>query len=79
MMEERIRAVVGVHGHLMIPIEELSDRCDLYDAGLTSHASVNLMLGLEKEFKTTFPDRLLCRGTFESVSAIRDAITESLA
>jgi acyl carrier protein len=78
-MEERIRSVVAIHGRLVIPIEELSDRCDLYDAGLTSHASVNLMIGLEQEFRTTFPDRLLCRGTFESLSAIRDALTESLA
>jgi len=79
VMEERIRAVVAIHGHLIVPIGELSDVCSLYDAGLTSHASVNLMLGLETEFKTTFPDRLLRRSTFESVSAIRDALAESLA
>jgi acyl carrier protein len=76
-MEERIRSVVAIHGRLAIPIGELSDLADLYDAGLTSHASVNVMLGLETEFKTTFPDRLLCRATFESVAAIRDALAEA--
>ena len=78
-MEERIRSVVAIHGRLAIPIGDLSDFSDLYDAGLTSHASVNVMLGLESEFNTTFPDRLLRRSTFESVAAIRDALTESFA
>ena len=76
-MEERIRSVLAIHGRLAVPVGELSDVSDLYDAGLTSHASVNLMLGLETEFKTIFPDRLLCRETFESVAAIRDALAES--
>jgi len=77
-MEERIRTMVAIHGRLAVPIAELSDFADLYDAGLSSHASVNLMLGLETEFNTTFPERLLCRTTFESVAAIRDALAESL-
>ena len=49
---------------------------ELYQAGLTSHASVNVMLALEGEFDVEFPDRMLKRSVFESVSAIRGAIEE---
>ena len=48
----------------------------MVSAGLTSHASVNLMLALEDEFDIEFPERLLRRQTFESVAAIAEAIDE---
>lgn len=78
-MNDRIRAVVADHGRLAVPIEGLSDTSDLYGAGLTSHASVNVMLGLEAEFGIQFPDRLLRRSTFESVDAMRSALEELCA
>jgi len=43
---------------------------------MTSHASVNVMLALEGTFDVEFPDRMLRRGVFESVSAIAAALTE---
>ena len=43
---------------------------------MTSHASVNLMLALENEFDVEFPDRMLRRGVFESVSSIKAALEE---
>ena len=54
----------------------LKDDSDLYEAGMTSHASVNVMLALEGAFDVEFPDRMLRRGVFESVSAIAAALTE---
>lgn len=47
---------------------------DLYQAGMTSQASVNVMLALEGEFDIEFPDELLKRSVFGSVDAIRDAV-----
>ncbi len=47
---------------------------DLYDAGMTSHASVNLMLALEDEFDVEFPDELLTRSVFSSIESIKSAI-----
>ena len=52
------------------------DEDDLYQAGMTSHASVNVMLALEDEFDIEFPERMLRKSTFESVAAIRVAISE---
>ncbi|MBL8674267.1 MAG: acyl carrier protein [Rhodospirillales bacterium] len=75
---EAIRSVIAESGALAVDIATLKDQDDLYAAGLTSHATVNLMLGLEERFDVEFPDRLLRRKTFESVEAIRSAVSELL-
>jgi acyl carrier protein len=74
-MRDRIRQIVSSHGQLPLAVDALTDDADLYRAGLTSHASVNLMLALEDEFEVEFPEAFLLRRTFESVSAIADALT----
>jgi acyl carrier protein len=71
----QVREVIAQHGRLAVDIATLSDDDDLYGAGLTSHASVNLMLALEDAFDVEFPEELLRRDTFESVSAICEAIS----
>ncbi len=43
---------------------------------MTSHASVNVMLALEDAFDLEFPDRMLTRSVFESISSIRAALSE---
>ena len=71
----RIRRVIGEHGHLPVDIASIDDGADLFQAGMTSHASVNVMLGLEAEFDVEFPDAMLKRSVFQSVSAIRSALS----
>jgi len=73
-MTEQIRKIVAEYGRLSVDMARLSDDDDLYRAGMSSHASVNLMLALEDAFDLEFPERYLRRGTFESISAIREAI-----
>jgi acyl carrier protein len=73
-----VRALVGEHGRLAVDAAQLDDRADLYAAGLTSHASVNLMLALEDHFNIEFPERMLRRGAFASIAAIRVAVEELL-
>jgi len=75
-MTEKIRHILKAHGRLSQDIDALADDADLYQAGLTSHASVNVMLALEGDFDVEFPDRMLKRSVFESVAAIRAAIEE---
>jgi acyl carrier protein len=74
--EERIRKVIGVHGRLTVDATRLPPDADLYRVGLTSHASVNLMLALEDEFDVEFPERMLRRQTFESIASITAAVDE---
>jgi acyl carrier protein len=59
-----------------VDVGALTDESDLYQAGMTSHASVNVMLALEGQFDIEFPDRMLKRGVFESIAAIRAAVDE---
>jgi acyl carrier protein len=73
-----IRAILREHGRLAVDVDALTDDNSLYDAGLTSHASVTLMLALEEWFDVEFPDRMLRRGAFASVTVIRDGIAELL-
>jgi acyl carrier protein len=78
-MIEEIRNILKEHGRLSVDAATLGEDTDLYQAGLTSHASVNVMLALEGKFDIEFPDRMLKRGVFESLSSIRSALEELTA
>ena len=69
-----IRELLAGSGWLAADAATLSDKDDLYAAGLTSHGSVNLMLALEERYGVEFPEHLLRRRTFESIAAIRAAV-----
>ncbi len=75
-MDDKIREILNAHGALCVAAARLTDDSDLYEAGMTSIASVNVMLGLEDEFDVEFPDSMLKRSVFESIAAIRAALTE---
>lgn len=75
-MNEEIRQIIKDHGRLPVDVDSLADDADLYEAGMTSHASVNLMLGLEDSFDVEFPDHMLKRSVFESINAIAAALKE---
>ena len=75
-MTDEIRAVIKQHARLAVDIDTLPDEADLYEAGMTSHASVNVMLGLEAEFDIEFPDAMLKRSVFQSVAAIAAAVRD---
>ena len=75
-MSEAIRTVVAEHARLRVDVSTLADGDDLYEAGMTSHASVNVMLGIEDAFDVEFPDAMLKRSVFESIAAIRAALEQ---
>ncbi|MCA9677511.1 MAG: acyl carrier protein [Kofleriaceae bacterium] len=75
-MTDKIRTILKEHGRLSKDATSLGEDEDLYQAGMTSHASVNVMLALEGEFDLEFPDHMLKRSVFESIAAIRGAIEE---
>jgi acyl carrier protein len=76
VMSDKIRQIIQEHGRLPVDVQTLGDQADLYQAGLTSHASVNLMLALETAFDVEFPDSMLKRSVFQSVSSIREALQQ---
>lgn len=73
---ERIRQVLKEHGRLSADVASLALTSDLFHAGMTSHANVNVMLALEGEFEIEFPDHMLKRNVFDSIASIESAIQE---
>jgi len=69
-----VREIVAEHGRLSADVGSLNDGDSLYEAGMTSHASVNVMLALEDAFDVEFPDEMLKRSVFESVASITEAL-----
>ena len=74
-----IREILAQQGCLPVDVASLGDESDLYTAGLTSLATVGLMLALEDRFDIEFPERMLGRATFRSVAAITEAVAELVA
>jgi acyl carrier protein len=70
----RIRQVLAAHARLPVDVNSISDDEDLFAAGMSSHASVSVMLGLEDAFDVEFPDEMLTRSVFARISAIRGAL-----
>jgi len=78
-VDDTIREVLAAHGRLAVDAASLDRDANLYEAGLTSHASVTVMLALEDAFDVEFPDRLLTKATFSSIAAIEAALSEASA
>ncbi len=75
-MTDEIRQIISDHGRLPIDVGTLAADADLYQAGLSSHASVNVMLALEDHFDVEFPDAMLKPSVFESIASIEAAVSE---
>ena len=73
-LDDRIRSLLDDHARLRDDVVMIGEDDDLYRSGLTSHASVDVLLALEEEFGVTFPVPMAERGTFRSIAAIRDAV-----
>jgi len=74
--DTQIRNVLKEHGRLNADALTIDSGADLYQAGMTSHASVNVMLALEGAFDVEFPDHMLKRNVFNSIQSIRAALSE---
>ena len=75
-VELNIRNVLRDHGRLNQDATRIDAHTDLYKSGMTSHASVNVMLALEGMFDIEFPDHFLKRSVFSSIESIRNAVSE---
>ncbi len=75
-MDDTIRLVLAEHGRLAVDVNSIDERTDLFASGMTSHASVNVMLALEDAFDIEFSETMLKKSTFESIAAIRAGVLE---
>ncbi|MGY4574916.1 MULTISPECIES: acyl carrier protein [Bradyrhizobium] len=74
-MIERIRALLEQQPMISLDFNTITDDTNLYDAGLTSFATVQVMLALEEEFNIEFPEAMLTRRTFSSLANVADAVS----
>jgi acyl carrier protein len=72
---DAVRHVLSQHGRLTVDVLTLDEDFDLYGAGLTSLATVGIMLALEDRFEVEFPESMLSRSTFRSIAAITEAVS----
>lgn len=75
-MNDTIRTILGKVGGLSVASTDIAPDADLYGLGLTSFASVQLMLAIEEAFDIEFPDHLLNRKSFASIEAIERTVGE---
>ncbi|MGF9566213.1 acyl carrier protein [Neorhizobium sp. JUb45] len=75
-MNETIRELLGRVGGLPVAVTDITDEADLYAAGLSSFASVQVMLAIEEAFDIEFPDSLLNRKSFASIAAIEATVAQ---
>ena len=73
-MEDQIREILRKFGRLSSDVATLGVNDDLFAAGLSSLATVNIMLAIEETFDIEFPDRLLTRRSFQSIAALSDVV-----
>jgi acyl carrier protein len=75
-MKTALRRLLSESDCLDVPIDTVADDADLYAAGLTSLATVRLILAIEGEFGFEIPDRMLTRRLFSSVNSIATTVKE---
>jgi len=73
-MKATIRNILGEVARLDVPLASLADTDDLYAAGLSSLATVHVMLALENAFDIEIPDQMLTRQLFRSIDSLAAAV-----
>jgi acyl carrier protein len=73
-IEAIVRRVLASRSQVEADVQSLSSSQSLYEAGMTSHATVKVMLGLEDAFDVEFPDEFLERSVFDRIDSIANAI-----
>ena len=70
----QIKQVLAAQAELNKDISRRDIDDDLFAAGMSSRATVGVMLGLESAFDIEFPDTMLRRDVFESIRSIGNAL-----
>ena len=70
-IRETLRSVASLAGIA----DDVGEDDNLFDRGLDSFGSVQLMLALEERFNVEFPDHLLNRRSFSTIRIIRETVS----
>lgn len=78
-MQEKIRALIEQQKIIPMSADNIAAEADLYELGMSSFGSVQLMLALEDLFDIEFPERMLNRKTFATLASIDTSLGELIA
>ncbi|MFC5561842.1 acyl carrier protein [Methylobacterium aerolatum] len=73
--DEVVRDILRQNEAMSNLVDTLGEDDDLFEKGLDSFGSVQLMLALEERFNVEFPDSLLNRRSFSTIRIIRETVT----
>lgn len=76
---EEIRNIVVESAQLPINAQQISDNMDLDDAGITSLGRMNVILALEDRLQINFPDDMMTRKNFSSITAMSKTVNSVLS
>ncbi|GLB62299.1 hypothetical protein NCCP2495_01770 [Dietzia sp. NCCP-2495] len=74
--EDRVRGALNTALAGKVDLSGLGASDNLFDAGMTSHQTVQVMLALEDEFDVEFPDDRLNKATFSSIGSMVEALKD---
>lgn len=74
MNDQILLDILKTTGKVDLPGGVADASLDLFDHGLTSFNSVQVMLAIEERFGVFFPDELMRRETFQSLASLRGAL-----
>ena len=69
-----VKSIVAKNGELDREISTVGLLDDLFNMGMSSRATVGVMLDIEETFDIAFPDEMISREVFESIEAISKAV-----
>lgn len=69
-----VKSIVAKNGELDREISTVGLLDDLFNLGMSSRATVGVMLDIEETFDIAFPDEMISREVFESIEAISKAV-----
>lgn len=74
--DEVIRDILRQNEAMSGIVDSLGEDDDLFEKGLDSFGSVQLMLALEERFEVEFPDTLLNRRSFSTIRIISETVAK---
>ncbi|WDD95303.1 acyl carrier protein [Burkholderia sp. FERM BP-3421] len=75
-MNNELRTIIKDVAHLEVPIDTVANGDDLYEAGLSSLNTIQLLLAIEHHFNIEVPDDMLNRQLFQSIDSLAGAVTQ---
>jgi acyl carrier protein len=78
-MRQDVRALLGEIANLAVPLSELDDESNLFEAGMSSLEVVTLVVALERKYDFRFDQDSMRIDTFRSIASISDAVAKARA